>query len=476
MRGRPGVCVIKQWGRPLVGLVLISFIGLVLWPVFGALKALLAFSALLLLLLLHHLSNLSRLHAWLTTSGPTRLPEGTGVWQDIFFGLSRVMRRQTQIENRLSSALSRFQQAGAALPEGVLVLDEDDRIEWCNPRAEEHFGLDARRDRGQFVTFLIRHPPFVSYLEAGSFHEPLVLRVSRPEGELVLTIQLVPYGGSEKLLLSRDVTRWERLETTRRDFVANVSHELRTPLTVLNGFLETLADMGEADPELLRRSIVLMMEQTVRMHRLVEDLLTLSRLESTHNPPREDFVDVPELAQTLYREALALSAGRHRIALRVLEQGGLRGSAEELHSALGNLISNAVRYTPDGGEIDIGWSKDNGEPVFCVRDTGIGIDPQHIPRLTERFYRVDRSRSRSTGGTGLGLAIAKHVLSRHQAHLDIQSEVGRGSLFRAVFPAARSLSSKDELDRPASASSRPHAGGASEAAAQVHAAADPGAG
>jgi two-component system phosphate regulon sensor histidine kinase PhoR len=446
----------KLWGRPLVGVILVSFIALVLWPVFGATRALLAFSALLLLLLLHHLSNLSRLHAWLAAHGSARLPEGTGVWQDIFFALSRVVRRQSHIENRLSAALTRFEQAGAALPEGVLVLDEDDRIEWCNPRAEAHFGLDAKRDRGQYVTFLIRHPPFVRYLEAGSFHEPLALRLSRADGELVLSIQLVPYGGSEKLLLSRDVTRWERLETTRRDFVANVSHELRTPLTVLNGFLETLSDMPEPEPDLLRRSLTLMTEQTVRMNRLVEDLLTLSRLESTHNPLREEFVDVPALAQTLHREALALSANRHRIVLRMPNSGGLRGSSEELHSALGNLISNAVRYTAEGGEIEIVWSKEGEEPVFSVRDTGIGIEPHHIPRLTERFYRVDRSRSRSTGGTGLGLAIVKHVLSRHQAHLDIQSEVGRGSVFRAVFPQARSMEGEEDVDDFAlSAASRP---------------------
>jgi two-component system phosphate regulon sensor histidine kinase PhoR len=446
----------KLWGRPLLGVILVTFFALVLWPVFGATPALLAFSALLLVVLLHHLSNLSRLHTWLAAQGSARPPEGTGVWQDIFLALSRVVRRQSQIENRLSAALSRFEQAAAALPEGVLVLDEDDRIEWCNPRAEFHFGLDAKRDRGQYVTFLIRHPPFVRYLEAGSFHEPLVLRLSRAEGELVLSIQLVPYGSSEKLLLSRDVTRWERLETTRRDFVANVSHELRTPLTVLNGFLETLSDAQGRDPELLRRSLTLMTEQTVRMNRLVEDLLTLSRLESTHNPLREEFVDVPALAQTLHREALALSAGRHRISLRVLHAAGLRGSNEELHSALGNLISNAVRYTPEGGEIEIAWCKEGEEPVFSVRDSGIGIEPQHIPRLTERFYRVDRSRSRSTGGTGLGLAIVKHVLSRHQAHLDIQSEVGLGSTFRAVFPAARGMQGEADVDDFAlSASARP---------------------
>jgi two-component system phosphate regulon sensor histidine kinase PhoR len=459
----------KWWGRPSWSIAGASALALVLWPVFGARPALLAWGGLLLALLLHHLANLSRLRAWLDAQGTLPLPEGRGVWQDVFYAMSRALRRQTQIESRLSAALSRFEKAGAALPEGVLVLDEDDRIEWCNPRAEAHFGLDARRDRGQYVTFLIRQPPFVRYLEAGSFHEPLVLRMSRAEGELVLSVQLVPYGGSEKLLMSRDITKWERMETTRRDFVANVSHELRTPLTVVNGFLETLADMREPDPELLRRSLTYMTEQTVRMTRLVEDLLTLSRLESSLNPPREEYVDLPALAQALQREGAALSAGRHRFTLHVDTADGLRGSNEELHSALGNLVSNAVRYTPEGGEVEISWRKEGEEPVFAVRDSGIGIEPQHIPRLTERFYRVDRSRSRSTGGTGLGLAIVKHVLSRHQARLEIHSEVGKGSTFRALFPAARSVREPREVEAFSPPGAERPAAFGSEVQAQPHA-------
>jgi len=441
--------VIKLWGRPLQLVATISLIALVLWPMVGPEKALAAYCLLLLALLGYHLINLSRLHFWLAAQAPRPVPDGSGAWEEVFAGLSRLLRRKTHIESRLSAALSRFQQAGAALPEGVVVLDEADRIEWCNPRAEAYFGLDNQRDRGQQITYLIRNPQFVRYLETGSFAEPLLLRPARAGAELVLSIQLVPYGGSEKLLLARDVTRWERLETTRRDFVANVSHELRTPLTVLNGFLETLNDAARPDPEMLRRSLQLMTEQTVRMNQLVEDLLTLSRLESAHNLPREEHVDVPGLAQSLYREAQVLSAKRHRIALRLDSPHGMKGSAEQLRSAFGNLISNAVRYTPDGGEIEIRWMTREGEPAFQVRDTGIGIEPQHIPRLTERFYRVDRSRSRSTGGTGLGLAIVKHVLSRHQARLEIESDPGRGSVFTAVFPAARSM--------PAPAKLRPEA-------------------
>jgi two-component system phosphate regulon sensor histidine kinase PhoR len=240
-------------------------------------------------------------------------------------------------------------------------------------------------------------------------------------------------------MISRDVTDLERVETMRRDFIANVSHELRTPLTVVGGFLETILDVKGADQELVRRSLPLMMDQASRMRRLVEDLLTLSRLESPNNPPREEPVNVPSLARALYHDALALSAGRHRITLDLASEAWLTASEEELRSAFTNLISNAVRYTPDGGEVTIGWRQRGSEAAFCVRDTGIGIEPQHIPRLTERFYRVDRSRSRETGGTGLGLAIVKHVLNRHHARLEITSELGRGSTFDAVFPEERLL-------------------------------------
>jgi two-component system phosphate regulon sensor histidine kinase PhoR len=247
----------------------------------------------------------------------------------------------------------------------------------------------------------------------------------------------VPYGDRQTLVISRDVTDLERVETMRRDFIANVSHELRTPLTVLCGFLETIADAAGGDGELLRRSLPLMTEQSRRMQRLVEDLLTLSRLESSHDPPREEEIDVPELVRALHADALALSAGRHRVLLDVATGDRLLGAGEELRSAFGNLVSNAVRYTPDRGEVEIAWRREGPELVFSVRDSGIGIAAQHIPRLTERFYRVDRSRSRETGGTGLGLAIVKHVLNRHQGRLEIASEPGRGSTFSAVFPRER---------------------------------------
>ena len=275
----------------------------------------------------------------------------------------------------------------------------------------------------------------MAHLEARLFGEPLLLK-GPGEADRILSVQLVPYGSHEKLMLSRDVTRWERLESMRRDFIANVSHELRTPLTVMMGFLETLTDAREADEKLYRRSLALMTDQAGRMQRLVEDLLMLSRLEDTRYPLKEEPVDVPALLQSVLVEAEGLNRGQHRLASK-LEPVWLLASREEIRSAFSNLVTNAIRYTPPGGDILVTWGLENGAPAMRVRDNGEGIAPEHIPRLTERFYRVDRSRSRASGGTGLGLAIVKHVLQRHQGRLEIASEVGQGSTFSCLFPAAR---------------------------------------
>jgi len=432
-----------MWGRPLSTVALIGILALLSWPFLGHERALLVLAVLLLGLLFHHLFNLSALYRWLQNARPDTAPVGSGAWEYVFSYLRRMLKRHEQSEVQLSQALSRFQLAGAALPDAVVILGEGDRIEWCNPKAEDYFGLDNELDRGQQITYILRQPQFVQHLSSGQVGESQVLRVSREQGEMVLSVQLVPYGDRHKLLLGRDITRWERLETTRRDFVANVSHELRTPLTVVGGFLETLADMKKPDAEMTKRSIMLMAQQTSRMTRLVEDLLTLSRLESTHNPLREEVVNTADLVKSLHQDAIALSAGRHKLRVRLESNDRLKGNTDELRSAFGNLISNAVRYTPESGEVEIRWDVLDGNPVFAVRDTGIGIEPQHIDRLTERFYRVDRSRSRETGGTGLGLAIVKHVLNRHQARLEVRSSPGRGSTFSVIFPESRRLPAKE---------------------------------
>jgi two-component system phosphate regulon sensor histidine kinase PhoR len=427
---------LKLWGRFFLILTALALAGLATWPFAGPTAAIAVFAAGLLVIVIAHYRHIGLLQRWLRDPVPEAVPQGWGVWDRVYADLYRLLRLQRQSESQLTATLEDFRQAGAAMPDGMLILDAQDRIEWCNPVAESHFGLDRSRDTGQSITNLVRQPQFLEYLQAQNYGEPLVLRQSRGP-DFILSVQLVPYGDRQKLMISRDVTDLERVETMRRDFIANVSHELRTPLTVLGGFLETIMDIRAADGELLRRSLPLMREQTQRMQRLVEDLLTLSRLETSHNPPREEGVNVPELARALHHDALLLSAGRHRIALDVGTGDWLLGSEEELRSAFSNLVSNAVRYTPEGGEIAVAWQRRGSEVVFSVRDTGIGIASQHLPRLTERFYRVDRSRSRETGGTGLGLAIVKHVLSRHQARLDIASELGHGSTFSALFPMER---------------------------------------
>jgi len=432
--------VFDFWRRALIFPAVLLIFSLMLWFVTGdLLAAILFFSIFLLARLIYHLHELFLLESWLVDSENRPLPDGSGLWEEAFSRLNRLMRQMREERMRHSAALQHLEQATSALPEGVVILDEADHIEWCNPQAEQHFGLDGVRDVGQQITYLARQPEFVQYLTMRNFTEPLVLRGARKDG-LTLSIKLVPYSSNKKLLISRDITRMERIETIRRDFVANVSHELRTPLTVVNGFVETMHDMPSLENDMARRALELMGEQTQRMERLVNDLLTLSKLDNTLNALQEENVDMVALLRALYQEGQSLSGKRHSMKLELECDCGVLGNAEELRSAFGNLISNAIRYTPQGGEIVLRWQARNEQPSFSVRDSGVGIAPEHIPRLTERFYRVDRSRSRETGGTGLGLAIVKHVVNRHQAQLEIVSEEGKGSTFSITFPAKRCLS------------------------------------
>lgn len=406
-----------------------------------------------------HLFQLDRLLRWAAGPIDAPVPEGRGIWGRAFTALYRRMRLRSARQRDLRLALDRFESGAEAMPEGVVVLDGNNRIKWANSRADRHLGIDGRKDRGAPIVNLVRHPTFVNYLAGGETGEPLVLQSTR-EGALTLSLQIVPFGVEEKLLMSRDITRLEAVARVRRDFIANVSHELKTPLTVLSGFIETLADVP-LDESQRERCLALMADQAKSMQRLVDDLLTLSTLESEESPLREsDFAIVPMLL-ALSADAKALSAGRHEIGLTIGNAATVRGSRDELTSAFGNLISNAVRYTPDGGRIALDWrvSPEGGE--FSVTDTGIGIAAEDVPRLTERFYRVDRSRSRATGGTGLGLAIVKHVLMRHQGELKIESEPERGSRFTARLPLRRVTA------EPAKASAPPAFDGAAEASTNI---------
>jgi two-component system phosphate regulon sensor histidine kinase PhoR len=428
------------WERA-AALILLTIVSGILLAALGIVTTLAFYSLALLLLVIYQWRQLNKLDRWLQTEEST-LPDSFGKWGDVFARLTRLMRDQRQSHQHISSALEHLRRATSAMPEGVIIIDEMDRIEWCNPIAEKHLAINSTLDAGQHITNLVRQTQFAKYLAEQDYAEPLIIKQSRHQG-LTLSLQFVPYGDKQKLLLTRDVTRFERIQAMRRDFVANVSHELRTPLTVIGGFLETLSDESHSDPETRKWALMLMTDQTRRMQHLVEDLLTLSRLEDTENLVRQENVDVPEMSRQLYDEAQSLSAGRHRIKLSIDTGAKLLGNAAELRSAFSNLISNAIRYTPCGGDIALNWAVRDGQGVFSVQDSGIGIEPEHIPRLTERFYRVDRGRSRETGGTGLGLAIVKHVLTCHQARLEITSEPGKGSCFSAWFPPARLLAEKD---------------------------------
>ena len=411
--------------------------GLLLGPVIALSVAVAGLAALLVI----HLVYASLLAAWLERPDLDRIPDGWGIWTDVFARLYRSRRSTEQNERRLLENEERFRRTISALPEGIVLIDATLQIDWCNPVAEHHLGISLRADQGLRVTNLVRDPEFVSYLTTARFDQALVFQpMSRPG--LALEVRVVEFELARSILITRDITQRERVDAVRRDFIANVSHELRTPLTVVNGFLETLIDAQSENGTTRQHHLQLMHEQAQRMHRLVEDLLTLSRLESRETLVSDEVVDVRQLVREVADEARALSLGRHQIDVD-LTPGFVRGSREELRSAFGNIVSNAVRYTPDGGIISLAWREDASGGRFEVSDTGLGVAPDHIPRLTERFYRVDKSRSRETGGTGLGLAIVKHVLLRHGGHLDVQSEIGRGSTFSAVLPAERLLTQDD---------------------------------
>ena len=376
-----------------------------------------------------------RLLDWLR--GPQHLaaPRDEGFWGELAYRIERALRQKELAIGQERERLSQFLAAIEASPNGVMLLDGNDQIEWCNTVAAQHFGLDPQRDRLQRVTNLVRSPQFVAFLQAGAFDEPVT--VPGPLGRSTISLLVRPYGEGMKLLLSQDITERERAEAMRRDFVANVSHEIRTPLTVLSGFVETLAQLPLTEPE-RQRVLALMSQQTGRMQALVGDLLTLAQLEGSPRPGADRWLALAPLLQRSLADAVALSAGRHAITLREapeLEVAGLEG---ELLSAVGNLLGNAVRYTPEGGRIELACSVlEDGRALIAVSDTGPGIAREHLPRLTERFYRVDGSRSRETGGTGLGLSIVKHVVQRHGGEIDIESEPGKGSTFKLLLPALR---------------------------------------
>ncbi|MFO7602731.1 MAG: phosphate regulon sensor histidine kinase PhoR [Gammaproteobacteria bacterium] len=381
-----------------------------------------------------HLYNIWLLARWLSKYKTYTPPQSSGVWGDIFDEIYRLLKRQRKRNKRFTNLLRRFRESTDAMPDGVVIMHQHGEIEWWNTVAGEWLGLRYPQDVEQRITNLIRLPDFSSFWTSGK--EDDAIEISGPVNQQQrLRVRIIPYGQQQKLLLLRDITAFSNVENMRRDFIANISHELRTPLTVMSGYLETLSEEKEFDEKLLRRSLQLMKQQSKRMYHLVEDLMLLSRLENDQKPVKHEVVVVPQILAGLREEAQVVSGERnHQITMDIDDDLYIYGDSKELDSAFSNLLINAVNYTPAGGAINVRWYEDEAGANLSVSDTGIGIPPHHLSRITERFYRVDVARSRNTGGSGLGLSIVKHALNHHGATLGIDSEVGRGSTFVCHFP------------------------------------------
>jgi len=379
--------------------------------------------------------RLYRLDRWLRKRRTEEPPDFYGVWGDIVALVMRIYRRKQFHKRRIVQLFREFRRMTTAMPDGVIVMSADREIQWFNRNAARLLSLRRKVDYGQRIDNLVRHPDFIRYLAAGDFSQPVVIR-STVDAGVHLALHVVAYGAGQQLLLVHDVTRQIRLEAMRKDFVANASHELRTPLTVITGYLDSLADDASID-QAWAGPIKDMRVQAQRMNAIIAALLELSRLEATDGEAPRDPVDVPAMLEGLYRSALSNGDRPHHVSLDLETADGLFGVAHEIESAFTNLLMNGLKYTPSDGSVRMRWWSDEEGAHFSVIDNGIGIPAEHIPRLTERFYRVDAGRSRDKGGSGLGLAIVKHALQRHGGWLDVQSMEGEGSTFTCHFPPQR---------------------------------------
>jgi two-component system phosphate regulon sensor histidine kinase PhoR len=381
------------------------------------------------------LATLFRLEWWLRHRSYADPPDLRGVWGEIVAQIVRLHRRKRFHKQRFVQLMRQLQRSTAALPSGVVILNAQREIVWFNRMAGRLLNLRRTADLGLRIEHLLREPEFVRYLAGGDYANPIVFRPTTGEDNY-LSMQVAPYGDGQLLLLVSDVSRQAKLEAVRRDFVANASHELRSPLTVISGYLETLGQDAALAAD-LQRPIAEMRRQAERMTAIIRDLLALSRLEESDEVDGGEPIDVAALTALLRKDVLARAVHPRDVRVRVESAARLVGDEPEIHAAFSNLVDNAAKYTPADGALEMRWWQDEEGGHFSVTDTGMGIPPEHIPRLTERFYRVDPGRSRSTGGSGLGLAIVKHVLQRHGGTLEVQSSIGAGSTFTCHFPPQR---------------------------------------
>ena len=388
---------------------------------------------LMLAIIMRQVIQITLFERWISTGGRGKAPKMSGIWEEIYYHIYRLKKNDKRRKKKLSKMINQFRQSTEALPDAAVVLGIHDEIDWANKAARDVFGLKAS-DKGQRIPNLIRFPEFIQYLKAADYKECVTLP-SPVDHHMTLQVRIVPYGAGLRLLLAQDVTQLKKMERMRKDFVANVSHELRTPLTVLKGYLETLQDLDDEQSPLLTTSFQQMQGQTERMQHLVDDLLLLTRLETQQK--KSQCVDVPELLSQICKEGDALENAERRIQLTLESTAHIMGDEQELRSAFTNLLGNALKYSPGDSLVKVRWYQTKTAIILVVEDQGEGIEKANIPKMTERFYRVETKRLKKVNGTGLGLAIVKHVLMRHDADLIINSEIGKGSSFSCRFPAAR---------------------------------------
>jgi two-component system phosphate regulon sensor histidine kinase PhoR len=422
----------QSWSRTLLrfGLYLSGtlFVGVIIGHV-----TLLLIIALFLVLALNYI-HLYRLSKWLWQSRAMSPPKASGIWQDIYEGVYSLQRRNRTKRKSLGELVKRFREGTEALPDAVVIIDKNARIVWCNHNACIELGLRWPDDKGRRIDNLVRHPSFIEFLHHGDYQDPI--EVAAPTNpNKIFEYRMKQYGDGQRLMISRDVTRVSHLEEMRKDFVANVSHELKTPLTVINGYIEVLEMTTHDTPPIVNKALSEMGSQTKRMQLLIEDLLILSRIESSSDRIFENVIDMQAMFNQIELESITLNKNRqHKITFSIDKNLHVYGVETEMRSACSNLIFNAIHYTPQGGQIEVKWKQKANGAYFAVVDNGEGIEDKHLRRLTERFYRVDKARSRTTGGSGLGLSIVKHVLNHHNANLDVSSAIGKGSTFSFVLP------------------------------------------
>jgi two-component system phosphate regulon sensor histidine kinase PhoR len=421
----------RVWEREITAVILLLLISVIVGGITGHIIPMIFL--VMLGIIVVQFAQITRFEKWIRAGGRGKYPKTKGIWEDIYYHVYRIKKSEKRRKKKLRNIIDQFRQSTEALPNAVVILGPHDEIDWANKAAREVFGLKTS-DKGQRIPNLIRFPEFIRYLRARNYKESVVVP-SPVDNRISLEVKVISYGAGLRLLMAQDITQFKKMELMRKDFVANVSHELRTPLTVLKGYIETLQDMDDEHSPLLTNSFIQMQGQTERMQHLVDDLLLLARLETQQK--KTTCVNVPSLLTQICNESDTLGKLKNRIQLTLESSANIVGEEQELRSAFTNLVSNALKYSKEDSTVKVRWYEDTYFVVLTVEDNGEGIAKADIPRITERFYRVETKRQRKVNGTGLGLAIVKHVLMRHDAHLNISSELFVGSCFSCHFPIKR---------------------------------------